>query len=98
MPIATPIATASAVATSTCDAVSIAGSQTPITPIAASIRNAVIAGRRPLITKAIAVRPPSTTNQGVSTRNTRSGSSMYSSRKFPIGSVIPKTNEFGSCT
>ena len=67
--------------------------QTPMTPIAASISSTVIAGRRPLSTNAIAVRPPSTTNQGVSISTTRSGSSKYSSRKFPIGSVIPKMNE-----
>ncbi len=69
-----------------------------MTPITSSIRNAVIAGRRPLITKAIASRPASTMNHGVSTSTLRSGSSMYSSRKFPIGSVMPKTNEAGSCT
>ena len=39
-PISKPSATASAVATSTCDAVSIAGAQTPMMPIAASIRKA----------------------------------------------------------
>ena len=40
-----PIATAIAVATSTCDAVSIAGSQTPMMPIASSIAATVTAGR-----------------------------------------------------
>ncbi len=97
-PITIPNATASAVATSTWEAVSIASAQTPITPIAASIRKAVIAGRSPLSTKAIAVRPPSTMNHGVSTSTLRSGSRRYSSRKFPIGSVMPKMNELGSCT
>ena len=87
-----------AVATTTCEAVSIAGSQTPITPIAASIASAVIAARRPLMIQAIAKSPKSVTNHGVSTRNTRSGSSAYSTRKLPIGSVIPKTNDVGSCT
>ena len=58
----------------------------------------MIAGRSPLSTKAIAVSPPSTMNQGVSTSTLRSGSRRYSSRKFPIGSVMPKMNEFGSCT
>ena len=85
-------------ATSTCDAVSMAGSQTPMIPIAASITRAVIAGRIPLSTNAIAVSPPSTMNQGVSTSSTRSGSSRFWSMKLPIGSVIWKTNELGSCT
>ena len=58
----------------------------------------MIAGRSPLSTKAIAVSPPSTTNQGVSTSSIRSGSRKYSSMKLPIGSVMPKMNEFGSCT
>ena len=50
-PTAMPIATASAVATSTWDAVSIAGSHTPMIPIASSISATVTAGRRPLVRK-----------------------------------------------
>ena len=64
--------------------------------MAASITKVVMAGPMPLKTKAIAVRPARITNQGLSTSTMRSGSSMYSSRKFPIGSVIPKMNELGS--
>ena len=48
-PNATPSTTASTVATSTWDSVSIASDHTPMTPIHASIRNVVIAGRGPLI-------------------------------------------------
>ena len=58
-PSATPITTASTVATSTCESVSIASAHTPMTPIHASIRNVVTAGRRPLIRYAISVSPPS---------------------------------------
>ena len=58
----------------------------------------VIAGRSPLSTKAIAVKPASTKNQGVSTSTSRSGSRNFSSRKFPTGSVMPKMNEVGSWT
>jgi hypothetical protein len=39
-----------AVATSTCDAVSMAGSQTPMTPMAPSIASVITAGRMPLST------------------------------------------------
>ena len=95
---ATPITTAMAVATSTCEAVSMPGSHTPITPIAASIRSAVIAGRIPLSTKAISVRPPRVTNHGDSTSSRRSGSRKFVRMKFPIGSVILKMSESGSCT
>ena len=77
---------------------SIAGSHTPITPIANSISATVTAGRRPETTRAIAVSPAIVTNHGSSTRKTRSGSSAYSTRKFPIGSVIWKMNELGSWT
>ena len=97
-PTAMPIATASAVATSTCDAVSIAGSQTPMTPIASSISSD--RDRRPPAAdrNAIAASPAIVTNHGISTSNTRSGSSAYLTRKFPIGSVMPKMNDDGSCT
>ena len=47
---------------------------------------------------AIAPSPAIVTNHGISTRKTRSGSSAYSTRKFPIGSVIPKMNDDGSWT
>ena len=87
-----------AVATSTCEAVSIAGSQTPMMPIRASIRKAVIAGRGPLRTYAIAVRQPSTTNQGVSISRFWIGWSRRSRMKFPTASVMPKTNVVGSWT
>ncbi len=75
-----------------------ARSHTPMTPMAASIKKAIRAGRGPLTTSAIAVSPPSTTNHGVSTSKTRSGSSRRSSMKLPIGSVMPKMNDAGSCT
>ena len=42
-----------------------AGSHWPITPIETSATSVVIAGRRPLTTKAIAVRPSAITNHGV---------------------------------
>ena len=58
----------------------------------------MIAGRFPLTMNASAVKPASMTYHGVSTSNTRSGSSPYLTRKFPIGSVIPNTNDVGSCT
>ena len=96
IPMATPITTAMAVATSTWEAVSMPGSQTPMTPIAASIRSAVTAGRIPLSTKAIRVRPPRVTNQGDSTSRRRSGSRKFVRMKFPIGSVIWKISELGS--
>ena len=41
------MATAKIVATSTCESVSMASAQTPRTPISASIRNVVNAGRQP---------------------------------------------------
>ena len=97
-PTAMPIATAIAVATSTWEAVSIAGSHTPMIPIASSISATVIAGRRPLVRNAIAASPAIVTNHGISTSNTRSGSSAYLTRKLPIGSVMPKMNDAGSCT
>ena len=98
MPIAMPISTAMAVATSTWEAVSIAGSHTPMNPISTSIRNAVIAGRRPLSTKASAVAQPITMNQGVSISRFWTGWSSFSRMKLPTGSVMPKMNELGSWT
>jgi hypothetical protein len=95
-PIAIPNTTAMPVATSTCEAVSMAGSQTPMTPIRASMRNVVIAGRSPLSTYAIAVRQPSTMNQGVSISRFWTGWSIFSRMKLPTGSVMLKTNEVGS--
>ena len=90
-----PIATAIAVATSTCDAVSIAGSQTPMIPIASSIAATVIAGPQAADDERDRGSPAIVTNHGSSTSKTRSGSSAYSTRKLPIGSVIPKMNESG---
>ena len=58
----------------------------------------MIAGRRPLIRYAINVSPPRVTNHGVPIRNPCKGSSALVSRKFPIGSVIWKTHDVGSCT
>ena len=58
----------------------------------------MIAGRGPLTSSAIAARPRIVTNHGISTSQTRNGSSAYSTRKLPIGSVMPKTNDAGSCT
>ena len=69
-----------------------------MTPISASMRNAVIAGRRPEITKAISVSPASVVNQGPSMRNACSGSRRCTRMKLPIGSVMWKTNDVGSCT
>ena len=60
----TPITTVSTVATSTCDAVSMAELHSPITPISASIRKVVIAERRPLTTSEISVMPISVTGHG----------------------------------
>ena len=57
MPSPTPITTAISVATSTCESVSIASAQTPVTPIAPSITKVVIAGRSPETTNAISVSP-----------------------------------------
>ena len=87
-----------AVATRTCDSVSIASAQTPMTPISASIANVVIAGRRPETTSAISVSPPSVVNHGASTRNPCSGRSSFVRMKLPRGSVIWKTQVVGSCT
>ena len=97
-PIATPITTVIAVATSTCDAVSIAVAHSPITPIAPSRTNAHTAERSPLSTNAITVRPRSVTGHGVSTKKLRSGSSPCWTMKFPIGSVMWKTNVVGFWT
>ena len=58
----------------------------------------MIAGPRPLIDARDRDEPTSTMNHGVSTSKTRSGSSLYSTRKLPIGSVIPNMNDVGSCT
>ena len=72
-----PIRTVSTVATSTWDAVSIAESHSPITPISASIRSVVTAARRPLTTSAISVTPIRITGHGVSTRKFRNGTRPY---------------------
>ena len=80
----TPITTVRTVATSTCDAVSIAELHSPITPISASIRNVVIAERRPLTTSEISVIPISITGHGVSTRKFRNGTSPYWTMWSPI--------------
>ncbi len=67
-------------------------------PIASSISTTVTAGRMPLTRNEIAPNPAIVTNHGISTSQTRSGSSAYLTRKFPIGSVIPKMNDVGSWT
>ena len=89
-PSTTPMTTAIAVATSTCEKVSIASGHSPRKPISANISAVVIAGRRPLSTYAIAISPASVMSQGVSTRNVSSGWSMCATRKFPIGFVMSR--------
>ena len=63
-----PRITAMIVATRTWESVSIASVQTPMNPIRASMKNVVIAGRRPEMTNAMSTRPPSVVNHGASTR------------------------------
>ncbi len=82
----------------TCESVSIASAQTPMKPMRASMKNVVIAGRSPEITKAISTSPASVVNQGPSTRNACNGRRSCVRMKLPTGSVIWKTNDVGSCT
>ena len=88
----------STVATSTCDAVSIAELHSPITPITASMRNVVIAERRPLTASEISVIPSSVTGHGVSTRKFRKGTSPYWTMWSPIQLVTRNSAVSGFCT
>ena len=98
-PRTTPITTAIAVATSTCEKVSIASCHSPIAPISANISAVVTAGRSPLRTNAIKVRPASVMNHGVSTRKVSSGCSMCATRKLPSGFVRSLNSQVvGFCT
>ena len=86
------------VATSTCESVSIASAQTPTKPMRPSMKNVVIAGRRPETTNAIRTSPPSVVNHGASMRKACSGSSSLVRMKVPVASVIWKTHVVGSAT
>ena len=69
-----------------------------MTPISESIRNVVIADRRPLTTSAISVIPTSVTGHGVSTRKSRNGTSPYWTMWSPTQLVIWKRNVSGFWT
>ena len=69
-----------------------------MTPIRASITNAVTAARRPLRKNAISASPKTVAGQGVSTKKLRSGSRPRWTRKLPIGFVMWKTNVDGFWT
>ena len=97
-PTASPIATAIAVATSTWDAVSIAGSQTPMIPIASSMSASGDRGSQAADDQRDRREPGDRHEPRHLHQEHAHGSSAYSTRKLPIGSVIPKMNDAGSCT
>ena len=94
-----PIATVSTVATSTCDAVSIAEAHSPMN--ADQREHEEGRDRRsgsPLTTNAMSVMPTSITGQGVSTRKFRNGTSPYWTMWSPIQLVTLKRNVSGFWT
>jgi len=77
----------SAVATSTCEKVSIAVAHSPMNPTMKNISAAMSAGRKPLSRYAIRTSPTNVAGHGVSMKKLRSGWMPWRTMKFPVGFV-----------